>query len=113
MHALYIPVVYSVSSPRLLLNFVLMSFISLNVLSTVAVVTGRTSAIVASFTRFGKPDERVSLVRRLYITLCVLGIESSPSVSVFKFAKIILLNIFHSASVCSGSTSGLECLILP
>ena len=58
---------------------------SLNDLSTVAVVTGMTSAIDANFIRFGKPDYRVLLVKILCRLVCV---DFS-----LKFANMILLNI--------------------
>ena len=50
---------FRVSSPSLLLSQVLINFMSLKLRSTVAVVTGRTTASLAKDARFGKPATKV------------------------------------------------------
>ena len=74
-----------------------MSFIALKLLSTVAVVTGKTKAIEARSSRF---TFRVSFYRRLLRTLETLDSQ--------KLVNSMRWKIFHSASVWSVSVSGTE-----
>lgn len=58
-----------VSSPSLLRKRVFISFMLLKLLSTVAVLTGRTIPIVAKRAKVGKPATKVVLVKKLVTTL--------------------------------------------
>jgi hypothetical protein len=76
----------------------------LKLLSTVAVVTGRTRESDANRTRLGKPAHRVGFVRRLLVTF------SKPVL--LNWTNMTLRNIFHSASACSATISGGETPVL-
>ena len=56
---------FRVSSPSLLLSRVLISFMSLKLRSTVAVVTGKTTASLAKDARFGKPATKALLAKKV------------------------------------------------
>ena len=81
----------SVLSPILLRNRVLISFILLKVRSTVAVVTGSTIKIAASFAKFGNAAMMSALFNKIARTWC--------KELCLCCTNMTLRNSFHSASV--------------
>ena len=81
-------------------SFVFIRFVLLNVRSTVAVVTGNTSKIAASFDKFGNATE---------ISPLPINLESTCCKELLLYCmKMTHRNSFHSDSVSSASMSGFD-----
>ena len=70
-----------------------MSFMSLKLLSTVAVVIGKTKAIEARCSRLGKPAFRVSFCKRLVRTDCTFTKIGKQHAACFEKARTNVRNV--------------------
>ena len=97
----------SASAPSLLRSLVLISYMALKERSTVAVVTGNTFTIAATFAKFGK----AGAISELPLSI---NVESTCyKVLSLYLTKMTRRNSFHSDSVSSALMSGCEMPISP